>query len=83
MGKDLSGKSLPRIIKGLESQGAETRGLRRGGGGWLIKFPNGEGTTLHRSTSDVRAILNFKATIKRAGLVWPLDKGFNNRKLSA
>lgn len=82
MGKDLSGKSLPRLVKGLEDQGVTTRLLTGNGGGWMLRFPNGSSTVLHRSTSDRRAILNMKAFIKRAGLQWPLDKNFKSDKNS-
>lgn len=69
MGKDLSGKSLPRLIKGLERQGA---GIKVVKSGWRILFPDGSTAVVHTSVSDRRGLLNLQASIKRAGLDWPL-----------
>lgn len=69
MGKDLSGKSLPRLIKGLERQGARTKPVKSG---WRILFPNGTSTCLHTSISDRRGVLNLQADVRRGGLEWPL-----------
>lgn len=69
MGKDLSGKSLPRLIKGLEKQGAIIKPVKSG---WRVLFSNGTSTCVHTSVSDRRGVLNLKADVKRAGLEWPL-----------
>lgn len=69
MGKDLSGKSLPRLIKGLEKQGATAKIVKSG---WRILFPDGSTTCVHTSISDRRGLLNLQADIRRAGFDWPL-----------
>lgn len=64
-------RKLARIVAALESQdGVRVRPLR-GAGGWFIYLPDGSTATIHLTTSDHRALKNFRADIERAGLTWP------------
>lgn len=61
-------RKIERIVGALEDQGAHVRPSR---GGYLIQFPTGGGTTVHFTQSDRRSMLNFRATVERAGLTYP------------
>jgi hypothetical protein len=42
--------------------------------GWWVGFPDGiTSTSFHLTPSDHRADKNLRASIRRAGLVWPFD----------
>jgi hypothetical protein len=71
-----SGKrKVARIVAALEAQdGVRVRPLR-GAGGWFLYLPGGVTATIHLSTSDHRALKNFRADIERAGLTWPGENG--------
>jgi hypothetical protein len=61
-------REVDRIVADLERQGAD---VRRGRRGYVLRLPGGGTTTIHRTTSDQRAVRNQRAAITRAGLRWP------------
>lgn len=63
-------KRTKLLLASLESQGCK---LRRTTNGWWIGFPNGKSGTFHLSPSDRRAEANFRAIVRRNGVVWPFD----------
>ena len=63
-------KRMRIVLASLESQGANVAPTNKG---WMIKFPNGESMTMHRSESDHRAEMNIRSRVRRAGLTWPFD----------
>lgn len=69
-------KVMKILLLDLEKQGCVTKETKAG---YLIFFPNGESTCIHKTPSDVRVIRNIRATIRRAGLIWPLE---GNRKVA-
>jgi hypothetical protein len=64
-------RAVDRVVADLERQGA---GVRRAKRGYVLTLPDGSTTTIHRTSSDQRAVRNQRATIERAGLVWPSRK---------
>ena len=63
---------LKRTVAALASQdGVRVRPLRGSAGGWFFYLPDGTTATVHGTTSDHRALKNFRADIERAGLTWP------------
>lgn len=64
-------KSIKIILEGLEAQGARIKQTRDG---YQVMCPSGDIVTMHATESDHRALRNTRSRIKRAGLVWPLDK---------
>jgi hypothetical protein len=67
----LTHKQMDVLLTNLEDQGAVVRQTSKG---YLLKFPNGETATFHRSPSDHRAILNMRSRVRHAGLSWPFDR---------
>lgn len=64
-------RKMDRLVAALEAQdGVRVRPLR-GSIGWFLYLPDGSTATLHQTTSDHRALKNFRAEIERAGLTWP------------
>ena len=71
----MSKRKIDRIVAALEAQdGCRVRPLR-GANGWFLYLPDGSTATIHMTTSDHRALKNFKADIERSGLTWPERKG--------
>lgn len=68
--RELPLKIMKILLLDLEKQGCVTKETKAG---YLIFFPDGSSTCLHKTPSDVRVIRNIRATVKRAGLVWPLE----------
>jgi hypothetical protein len=70
-----SKRKVERIVAALADQkGCRARPLR-GASGWFLYLPGGATATIHLSTSDHRALKNFRADIERAGLTWPGENG--------
>jgi hypothetical protein len=67
----ISSKTTKILLDGLRLQECSVRPTTNG---WHILFPNGAGTSLHRTLSDWRALKNFRSIVRQQGLVWPLDK---------
>lgn len=62
---------LQAILRDLERQGCRLRESKKG---TVVYFTNGRDSyTVHYTTSDWRAMRNFRAAVRRAGLVWPGD----------
>jgi hypothetical protein len=59
---------LRRLVFHLEDQGCRVRQTKKG---WFIQFPDGTGTALHKTGSDVRGPKNLRAQVRRAGMNWP------------
>lgn len=68
--KAMSATQIARFAKSMEVQGV---GVTRTKKGLLLRLPNGESTMLHFTASDVRAITNLKARLRRAGVNHPDD----------
>lgn len=66
----LSKKESARLISYVESQGVKVSSVKSG---YMLKFPNGESTTMHLTGSDNRGPLNLRAVLKRNGIEWPTD----------
>jgi hypothetical protein len=66
----LSKKESARLITYVESQGVKVSSVKSG---YMLKFPNGESTTMHLTGSDNRGPLNLRAVLKRNGIDWPTD----------
>ena len=70
-------RELERLAAAIGSQpGVRVRQTKAG---WYFTFPNGRGTSLHRTLSDWRALKNFQSTIQQAGLTWPGKKRRSTR----
>lgn len=63
-------KRIRVVLTSLEAQGATVSPTNKG---YMVRFPNGDSMTMHRSESDHRAEMNIRARVKRAGLEWPFD----------
>lgn len=61
-------REISRLIRGFEKQGVR---IRVTGKGWVLYLPDGTTACFHRTPSDRRAMLNFRARIERSGLAWP------------
>ena len=65
--------TLSKILDGLVDQGARTR--PGPAGATVVFLPDGASMmTFHISPSDRRTMANYRATVRRAGLDWPLDR---------
>lgn len=64
-------KRYAALAASLEAQGCT---MKRKHCGWWVGFPDGiTSTSFHLTPSDHRADKNLRASIRRAGLVWPFD----------
>lgn len=67
----MSMKEIARIVEHVEPQGVTVTRTKKG---LLLRLPNHETTMVHFTTSDVRAVKNLRATLKRAGVTMPNDR---------
>jgi hypothetical protein len=68
-------KEQRKLIKHLESEGAEVIERRsRGSGAVILLLKDGSTASFHRTTSNRRGVMNLRAVIKQAGHTWPTDK---------
>lgn len=72
-------KLIKILLVSLEEDGCTIKPTKKG---YLVKFPNGETTTFHKTPSDHRAVLNLRACIKRNGCTWPSDGKQPQKKLA-
>lgn len=70
MANHMSYKKLHKLVKDLEEQGCRVRPTAVG---YVLYFPNGASTAIHKTPSDYRAMRNMRAFVRRQGLSWPLD----------
>lgn len=61
-------RNYDRFAQYLEDAGCR---IRRTQDGWHILFPNGKGTSMHKTPSDPRSFRNLRSQIRRAGIEWP------------
>jgi len=68
--RTMSESQVQRFIYSMEDQGV---GVTRTKKGLFLRLPDGESTTVHFTNSDVRAIDNLIARLRRAGVRHPED----------
>ena len=74
----MSNSKLSRLVKALVDQpGVQVRPAKSGA--WFFYLPDGSTATLHPTQSDPRAMRNFRAIIRKAGVEWPGEKSGERR----
>src|SRR4051812_1299136 len=63
---------LEQILDGLQKQGGR---IEHGGDNHIRIYPpdGGKPISMAATPSDPRALANYRAAVRRAGMIWPLD----------